>query len=120
MDGAAVCRELRARTSVPIIMLSARNDETSVVVGLEVGADDYLAKPFSLRELRSRVRAHLRRQRRNARVSERELCEFPGLRIDLLRRQVWAQGAPVELTAVQFEILTLLATRSEGCTAESR
>ena len=110
MDGATVCRELRARTNVTIVMLSTRGDETSIVVGFEVGADDYPTKPFSPRELMSRVRAHLRRQRRSARTCEQELLEFPGLRIDLLRRQVWAQGAMVQLTASQFEILRLLAT----------
>ena len=111
MDGVTVCQELRAKTSVPIVMLSTRDDETSIVADLEVCADDYLTKPFSLRELTSRVRAHLRRQRRNAHAFKQELLAFTGLRIGVLRRQVWAQGVLVELSAVQIEILTLLATR---------
>lgn len=110
MDSFSICRELRPKTSVPIVMLSDQCDETSIVVGLEVGADDYVTRPFSVRELTSRVRAHLRRQRRNAEVTERRLLEFPGLEIDLLRYRVLAQGEPVELSAVQFKILVLLAS----------
>ena len=92
-------------------MLTARDDEMSVVVGLEVGADDYITKPFSHRELVSRVRATLRRRRIDARASSKpERLEFPGLAIDLARRQVVAQGTPVDLTAAQFDILLLLAS----------
>ena len=117
MDGISVCREIRAgeagsaSSDVPIVMLTARDDETSVVVGLEVGADDYITKPFSHRELVSRVRATLRRRRIDAKASSRqERLEFPGLEIDLARRQVVAQGTPVDLTAAQFDILLLLAS----------
>src|SRR5215217_8153772 len=92
-DGVTLCRELRsadcALRDVPVIMLTARDDETSVVVGLEVGADDYVTKPFSPRQLVSRVRAHLRRRRLDSRHPERKL-EFPGLTIDLIRREVLA------------------------------
>ena len=117
MDGVSVCREIRsgdagsASSDVPIVMLTARDDETSVVVGLEVGADDYVTKPFSPRELVGRVRAHLRRRRldsKNASAEQRRL-EFPGLALDLLRRQVTVEGAPVELTAKEFQVLALLA-----------
>ncbi len=116
-DGVSVCGEIRAgdagsaSNDVPIIMLTARNDETSVVVGLEVGADDYITKPFSPRELVSRVRAHLRRRRLDARgaVDEQRKLELPGLELDLLRRQVCVEGTPVELTAKEFEVLALLA-----------
>jgi DNA-binding response OmpR family regulator len=115
MDGISVCQELRngdsPSTEAPVVMLTARDDETSVVVGLEVGADDYITKPFSHRELVSRVRATLRRRRIDARaLSEQKRLEFPGLVIDLTRRQVIAQGRPVELTAAQFNIITLLAS----------
>ena len=117
MDGVSLCRELRggevgpALVDVPIIMLTARDDETSVVVGLEVGADDYITKPFRPRELVSRVRAHLRRQRRNARAgTEQRKLEFPGLEVDLLKRLVLSGGNPVELTAKEFEVLALLAS----------
>ncbi len=114
MDGVSVCREIRAgatRSDVPIVMLTARDDETSVIVGLEVGADDYITKPFSPRELVSRVRAHLRRRSLDAKVAtagQRKL-EFPGLEVDLLKRQVSAGGAPVELTAKEFDVLAFLA-----------
>ena len=112
-DGITLCRELRSanRTlrNVPVIMLTARDDETSVVVGLEVGADDYVTKPFSPRQLVSRVRAHLRRRRLDARDPEHRL-EFPGLTIDLLRREVLAGERPIELTAREFEVLSLLAS----------
>ena len=118
MDGISLCRELRAGsagptlTEVPVIMLTARDDETSVVVGLEVGADDYVTKPFRPRELVSRVRAHLRRQRlltKSAATETRKL-EFPGLEVDLFRRQVLSGGNQVELTAKEFEVLALLAS----------
>ena len=110
IDGITVCKELTSASDVPVVMLTARDDETSVVVGLEVGADDYITKPFSHRELVSRVRATLRRRRIDARASSRqERLEFPGLMIDLPRRQVVAQGAPVDLTTAQFDILVLLA-----------
>src|ERR671928_1016377 len=112
-DGVTLCRELRASDcalrDVPVVMLTARDDETSVVVGLEVGADDYVTKPFSPRQLVSRVRAHLRRRGLNARGPEHRL-EFPGLTIDLVRRKVLAGERPVELTSREFEVLTLLAS----------
>jgi DNA-binding response OmpR family regulator len=111
IDGITVCKELTSASDVPVIMLTARDDEMSVVVGLEVGADDYITKPFSHRELVSRVRATLRRRRIDARASSKQRrLEFPGLAIDLARRQVLAQGTPVDLTAAQFDILLLLAS----------
>jgi DNA-binding response OmpR family regulator len=115
-DGVTLCRELRsadcASRDVPIVMLTARDDETSVIVGLEVGADDYVTKPFSPRQLVSRVRAHLRRQRLSSRASatEQQKLEFPGLTIDLLRREVLVGDKPIELTAKEFEVLALLAS----------
>jgi DNA-binding response OmpR family regulator len=111
IDGVTVCKELTSSSDVPVVMLTARSDETSVVVGLEVGADDYVTKPFRHRELVSRVRATLRRRRIDARASSRqERLEFPGLVIDPTRRQVVAQGTAVELTTAQFDILLLLAS----------
>src|ERR671939_1265417 len=115
-DGVTLCRELRssdcALRDVPVIMLTARDDETSVVVGLEVGADDYVTKPFRPRELVSRVRAHLRRRRLDSKAApqERSRLEFPGLEVDLFGRQVLADGEPVELTAKEFDVLSLLAS----------
>ena len=115
MDGVSVCRELRAGAAhnrdVPVVMLTARDDETSIVVGLEVGADDYITKPFSPRQLVSRVRAHLRRRRLDSGAAkQRQRLEFPGLEIDLLRREVSSQGQAVSLTAKEFEVLVLLAS----------
>ncbi len=115
MDGVSVCREVRsgeaggASKNVPILMLTARDDETSVIVGLEVGADDYVTKPFNPRELVSRVRAHLRRGRLNVKADEQQRLEFPGLEIDLLRREVVREGTLVNLTAREFEVLAFLA-----------
>jgi DNA-binding response OmpR family regulator len=111
LDGLEVCKRLRASSSVPIIMLTARDDELDKVLGLELGADDYITKPFSIREFRSRVRALLRRataQREDAR--DEELIETDGLRIDLAKRTVDAGGRPVALTYVEFELLSLLAS----------
>jgi DNA-binding response OmpR family regulator len=116
MDGISVCQELRNGDSpsadAPVVILTARDDETSVVVGLEVGADDYVTKPFRPRELVSRVRAHLRRRRLDARAvpQEQNSLEFPGLRIDLFGRQVFAGEELVELTAKEFDVLSLLAS----------
>lgn len=118
MDGVNICREIRAGSAgnvsrdIPVVMLTARDDEINVVVGLEVGADDYITKPFRPRELASRVRAHLRRRRLDAKGTpdERRKLEFPGLELDLLRRQVSVEGKPVTLTAKEFEILALLAS----------
>jgi two-component system, OmpR family, alkaline phosphatase synthesis response regulator PhoP len=108
IDGITVCQEIRRMSNVPIIVLTARDGERDVVVGLEVGADDYVTKPVSPAELVSRVRAHLRRRRMDASDSDPRL-EFPGLVIDLLRRQVLAGEENVYLTATEFEILSLLA-----------
>ena len=115
MDGVSVCRELRTgaspNRSATVVMLTARDDETSVVVGLEVGADDYVTKPFRPRELVSRVRAHLRRRRLDAAAAgETRRLEFPGLEVDLLKREVRSQGEAVPLTATEFEVLALLAS----------
>jgi two-component system, OmpR family, response regulator len=111
LDGLEVCRRLRAQSTVPIIMLTARDDELDKVVGLELGADDYITKPFSIREFRSRVRALLRRAAIGGQADGRDVLQVDGLRIDLARRTVVARGEPVELTYVEFEILRTLATR---------
>jgi DNA-binding response OmpR family regulator len=108
VDGITLCRELRKSSDVPIIMLTARNGETNVVMGLEVGADDYVTKPVSPLELVSRIRAHLRRRHMDGRAADQKLI-FPGLVIDLLRRQVSVQESLADLTATEFEILRFLA-----------
>jgi DNA-binding response OmpR family regulator len=108
LDGLEVCKRLRATSRVPIIMLTARDDELDKVVGLELGADDYITKPFSIREFRSRVRALLRRSAPTAREDTEQLS-VNGLTIDLARRTVEVDGRSVELTYVEFEILRTMA-----------
>jgi len=112
MDGLEVCRRLRARSSVPIIMLTAKTEEIDKVLGLELGADDYITKPFSLREFRSRVRAALRRagmQRQATPEPDEQPLAVHELEIDPAKRAVKARGDTVELTFVEFEILNALA-----------
>jgi DNA-binding response OmpR family regulator len=116
LDGFEVCRILRPETSVPILMLTARTDEVDRVVGLEVGADDYLTKPFSMRELVARVKALLRRVRliREEIASEQgtpgtEQLIFGDLIIDLDRREVQVRGESLRLKPKEFELLVFLA-----------
>jgi DNA-binding response OmpR family regulator len=113
LDGLEVCKRLRAQSMVPIIMLTARDDELDKVVGLELGADDYITKPFSIREFRSRIRALLRRAATMpyGEAAREELISADGLRIDLAKRRVEVRGAPVQLTYVEFELLRTLAAR---------
>ena len=110
VDGLEVCKRLRADSNVPIIMLTARGEELDKVLGLELGADDYITKPFSIREFRSRVRALLRRAGLpRERAREAETLEAGELKIDPARRTVELAGEPVQLTYVEFELLTALA-----------
>ena len=114
VDGYEVCRQLRAKSGVPIIMLTAKAEEFDTVLGLELGADDYITKPFSMREFRSRVKAVLRRaERAREEDMDGEPLESGGLRIDFAKRLVESAGTPVKLTYVEFEILAALA-RSPG------
>jgi DNA-binding response OmpR family regulator len=115
-DGVEVCRELRARSQVPIIMLTAKGSESDKVAGLEVGADDYITKPFSMREFRSRVKAALRRSRMagsGAEHSDTGPIVHEDLTIDFDRRLVTLAGEEIRVTYVEFEILGALA-RSPG------
>ena len=109
VDGLEVCRRVRASSTVPIIMLTARDDEVDKVLGLELGADDYITKPFSIREFRSRVRALLRRAQLAPPDPRAETIESDGLVIDLARRAVDVRGESVQLTYVEFELLRTLA-----------
>jgi DNA-binding response OmpR family regulator len=114
LDGVAVCKALRSRSQVPIIMLTAKATETDKVAGLEVGADDYITKPFSLREFRSRVKAALRRSRMTTGPGAAEEPIAAGeLTIDFERRMVTLGEEEVKVTYVEFEILGALA-RSPG------
>jgi len=111
LDGLEVCRRLRARSSVPIIMLTAKAEEIDKVLGLELGADDYITKPFSMREFRSRVRAALRRGAlgRGEEAAEDATLEVLDLVIDPAKRAVTVRGERVETTFVEFEIFSALA-----------
>ncbi|WP_218509797.1 response regulator transcription factor [Variovorax sp. dw_308] len=111
MDGFALCRQIRGESDIPIVMLTARGEVMDRVVGLELGADDYLPKPFEPRELVARVQTILRRQRARPAgpAAAAQRLVFDGLTIDLDRREVLRQGGQVELTGTEFELLALLA-----------
>jgi DNA-binding response OmpR family regulator len=116
MDGIEVCRVLRQEMSVPILMLTARDEEVDKVVGLEVGADDYMTKPFSMRELMARVKALLRRERlireelsAEGRVIEEQTLTFGDLSIDMSRREVKRNGEILHLKPREYELLVFLA-----------
>ena len=113
LDGIEVCRRMRSHSQVPIIMLTAKGDEIDKVVGLEMGADDYITKPFSMREFRSRVKAALRRSRMVGSSPDEEPISSGELRLDFDRRSVTVRKEDVRLTYVEFEILAALA-RSPG------
>lgn len=108
MDGLEVCRRIRQKSTLPVIMLTARGDESDRVAGLELGADDYVAKPFSPRELLARLRAVLRRSRPDA-TSER--LQVAGLVIDVPQREVRLDGRVTDLTGIEFDVLVALARR---------
>jgi DNA-binding response OmpR family regulator len=110
MDGFDVCRAIRSRSTVPIIMLTAKTEETDKVHGLELGADDYITKPFSVREFRSRVKAVLRRAALSQQEAQfEEPIDAGELQIDFEKRSVIVRGDPAQLTYVEFEILAALA-----------
>ena len=115
LDGHEVCRRLQARRPVPVLMLTARDDETDLLVGLGIGADDYMTKPFSMRELVARIRALLRRVERAASASGGSGgaadVTINGLRIDGDQRRVWTQQDEVHLTPTEFDLLACLAAR---------
>ncbi len=109
LDGIELCRRLRDQSAVPVIMLTARGDEDDRITGLEVGADDYIAKPFSPRELVARVRAVMRRVNEPvAPTTAPALLEVDGLRVDVSAREVSRAGRRVELTTLEFDLLVFL------------
>ncbi len=112
ISGIDVCREIRAESTVPIIMLTAKSEEIDKVLGLEIGADDYITKPFSIREFRSRVKAQLRRVHMTQLPGDvsREVMEVERLRIDFLKRNVFVDGEKVDLTYKEFELLKTLVS----------
>ena len=126
MDGFELCRTIRKESDLPIIMLTARGEVMDRVVGLELGADDYLPKPFEPRELAARLQTVLRRRQRapvgpaGAPAGTPQRLVFDGLEIDLERRQVQRSGQTLELTGTEFELLALLAGSRRRCSAATR
>ena len=112
LDGFEVCRRLRADSDIPILMLTARGEETDRVVGLELGADDYLTKPFGLRELLARLRAVLRRGPSRGSQGRRPILRFGRLEIDPEARRALLDNEECELTGYQFDLLLILAERA--------
>ncbi len=114
ISGLDVCRQIRARSSVPIIMVTARGTEIDTVVGLEVGADDYVAKPYRLRELVARMRAVMRRSQNGEQPAAppQGLLEVAGVRLDPARHEVMVRGTEVRLPLKEFELLELLLTNA--------
>ncbi|GAB4246641.1 MAG: two-component system response regulator MisR [Acidobacteriota bacterium] len=111
VDGFEVLRRIRSRSSIPVIMLTAKGDEVDRILGLELGADDYLPKPFNPRELLARIHAVLRRGRR--RQEQKSVLEVGDVRLDPATRMVWRAGEPVALTTAEFDLLEILL-RSAG------
>jgi DNA-binding response OmpR family regulator len=107
LDGFSVCRILRQESAVPILMLTARQDEVDRIAGLELGADDYVAKPFSLGELLARVRAIMRRTDRQP-LTNREVLDAGALRVDTGSRRAWRDGGELNLSQKEFDLLTCL------------
>jgi DNA-binding response OmpR family regulator len=110
-DGHEVCRRIQASHPVPVLMLTARDDEADVLVGLGVGADDYLTKPFRMRELVARVAALLRRVDRAAELATRPVADLGDLRVDVPSRRVWVTDDEVHLTPTEFDVLVHLASQ---------
>jgi two-component system response regulator RegX3 len=111
--GTEVCRTLRAESDVPIMLMSARHAEVDRVLGLELGADDYITKPFSMAELVARLRAILRRRELDRQVRDGARIQLGDLRVDLARHRVWIAEREVHLTRSEFRILALLASAPE-------
>ena len=116
LDGFEVCRILRQEMNIPILILTARDEEIDRVIGLEIGADDYITKPFSMRELMARVKAHLRRDRLIRQevglqqdITSQDVLTFGNLTLDLIRREVLLDNIPIALQPKEFDLLLFLA-----------
>jgi len=116
-SGLDVCKEIRAESGIPIIMLTARGDEIDRVVGFEIGADDYVAKPFSVRELTLRIGAVLRRK--DAPSGEADSTVFGRLRLDRQAHRAWVDGEELDLTALEFKLLSILYERRDRVQSRS-
>ncbi|PDV96669.1 response regulator transcription factor [Candidatus Chloroploca asiatica] len=108
LDGFSVCRILRQESDIPVIMLTARQDEVDRIAGLELGADDYISKPFSLGEFLARVRAIMRRTERQPRTSAREVLEAGTIKVDTSSRRAWCESSELTLPQKEFDLLTCL------------
>ena len=113
IDGLDVCREIRKTSAVPVIMLTARGEEPDIVAGLEVGADDYLTKPFSLRELQARIKARLRRPAQPSEVSEtkEDILSCRDISLNPSKREVLKKGSPLTLTGTEFNLLWMMMSQ---------
>lgn len=120
VDGLDVCRELRHTSKVPIIMITARGEEVDRVVGLELGADDYICKPFSVRELMARVKAVLRRTQPEAMENATVLSGPGGLRLDVERREVTLGSVSIDLTRLEFDLLHMLLLNADRVLTRER
>jgi len=127
LDGFEVCRVLRQDMNTPILMLTARDDEIDRIIGLELGADDYITKPFSMRELTARVKAHLRRVRLIRQETEsqpeavgNEILRFDNLVLDLTRREILLEGKPLALKPKEYDLLLFLAQRKGHALSRER
>lgn len=109
LDGIELLTQLRRESDVYVIMLTAKSEETDKIIGLSVGADDYLTKPFSARELVARVKAALRRYGQNSGPADSHILFFRRLRIDVAGRRVWKDDQPIDLTTIEFDLLYALA-----------
>jgi len=116
MDGFTVCKEIRMKSQVPIILLTAREEEVDKVLGLELGADDYITKPYSVRELLARIKANLRRTKKTQPVTttdNADVLTYGRLSIDTERFEVQKDGKPIEITVREFELLKFLASQPD-------
>lgn len=116
MDGFTVCKEIRMKSQVPIILLTAREEEVDKVLGLELGADDYITKPYSVRELLARIKANLRRTKKSQPITttdNSDVLTYGRLSIDTERFEVQKDGKPVEITVREFELLKFLASQPD-------
>ncbi|MDF2959126.1 MAG: winged helix family two component transcriptional regulator [Paenibacillus sp.] len=112
MDGIEICRKLRQTYSTPILFISCKSEDMDIILGLSIGGDDYVTKPFSPSQLVARVKAHLRRkQQLDQEKEELRQLSFPGLEIDLLTRNVWVNGSLIPLSSKEFDLLALLAKK---------
>lgn len=113
MDGIELCRRIRSESNIPIVMMSARKSETDKIIGLGIGADDYITKPFSPGELVARIKAHLRRYKHfSVQTRSDNILIFPGIEIDLKGFSVILKGKLIDLSAKEFQLLSFLATNN--------